>query len=231
MNGFSKNFDALLKIAAKDLVEEDYEIAQSIDTSNTVISEKRLKKSRRKIKNYDKESLWLELPIACRRVVAAVLILCTMSFSLCLGVEAIRVEIVNTVIQWYEQFVAVFYVSDMEAPDTIEEYREPALQISGTERHIVSQGELTYQIYYIADNEIVLAYHQDVMNNQSHDFDSEYNCTQKKIEINDYDANLFMYEDGTQSITWHDNNYSYLIHSLADEIETETLVLIAESVK
>lgn len=154
-----------------------------------------------------------------------------MSFTLCLSVEAIRIEIVNTIIEWYEKFVSVFYVVEIEAPDSIETYKEPTLQISGTERLIVAQGELTYQIYYTSGENVVLSYHQDVINNQSNDLDSEHDCIQKEIKIHDYDANLFLYEDGTQSITWHDYMYSYMIYSLTDEIDTDTLLLIAESVK
>lgn len=231
MNGSNNNFDAILKTAADDLVRRDLKTAQSIDTSHTVISEKRLKQSRRKIRTFDRQSMWLKIPVTYRRIVAAVLVVCTMSFTLCLSVEAIRVEIANTVLEWYEKFVSVFYVTEIEVPETIKEYREPALQIVGTERQVVLQGELTYQIYYIFEEDIVLTYHQNILNKQSNDLDREHNCIQKEIKIHDYEAHLFIYEDGTQSVTWHDGQYSYVIYAFTTQTDTDMLVHVAESVK
>ncbi len=231
MNGSNNGLDAILKIAAKDLIAKDLEYAHSIDTSQTVISEKRLKKSRRAIKNYEKQSLWLELPLACRRVVAAVLIICTMSFFLCLSVEAIRAEIANTIIEWYEKFVSVFYVTQIEAPDTIEEYREPALQIAGTERQVILQGDMSYQIIYATDDSVIISYQQDVIRDEPADLDIENNCIQEKIEINGYDAHLFIYNNGNKGITWHDNEYYYVVYAFTENIDIATLVFIAESVK
>ncbi len=231
MNGSNNGLDAILKIAAKDLIAKDLEYAHSIDTSQTVISEKRLKKSRRAIKNYEKQSLWLELPLACRRVVAAVLIICTMSFSLCLSVEAIRAEIANTIIEWYEKFVSVFYVTQIEAPDTIEEYREPTLQIAGTERQVILQGDMSYHIIYSSDDSVMLSYQQDVIRDESIDLDIENNCTQEKFEINGCDAILFIYDNGNKGITWNDGEYYYVIYSYTDNIDNRELKLIAESVE
>ena len=231
MNESNNNFDTILKIAAKNLVEKDLELAKSINTSNTVISKKTLNKVRRRIKNYEKSSWWNEFPIACRRIVAAVLVVCTMSFAMCLSVKAVRTEIVNTILEWYDKFVSVFYVTEVIPPNIIEVYREPMLQISDTEKEVLIQSKGTYQIVYLKNDDISIQYHQSILTDESKDWDSENGCTQANIKVNNYDAVLFSYDDGSSAIIWHDNEYSYYVCSYEKDIDSNLLVLIAESVQ
>ncbi len=226
----NNNFDALLKIAAVDLVRKDAEYANSLDTSNTVVSEKTLRKVRRRIRNYDRGAWWSELPLACRRAVAAVLIVCTMSFALCMSIDAVRREIVNTVLEWYDKFVAVFYVAEEVKLEKIEEYREPSLQIAGTEKLVTSQSDTEYSIMYMSGDELLMIYDQHLISDNSFDIDRENNCVQENIKINSRDALIFVY-DGWSSLTWHDNEYYYVITWFAKDIDTEIFISIAESVK
>ena len=230
MSVSTDKFDALLKIAAVDLVRKDMEYANSLDTSSTVVSEKTLRKVRRRIKNHDKGVWWNELPFACRRAIAAVLIVCTLSFALCMSVEAVREQIVNTVLEWYDKFVAVFYMAEEVKLEKIEEYREPSLQIAGSERMVVSKAELEYSIMYIKDDAIIITYDQRLITDASYDFNSENGCVQENIKINDYKAVLLKY-DGLSNLTWHDHEYYYVISLFTEDIDIDTLILIAESVK
>lgn len=231
MTGYNNNFDVILGIAAKDLVKKDLALAQSIDTSKTEVSEKTLNKVRRRIKNYDKTTWWSELPIACRRFVAAVLIVCTISFAMCLSVDAVRAEIVNAILEWYDKFVSVSYVTEITLPNTIEVYREPILQIAGTEKQVIMQGEMGHQIIYINTEGILICYNQDIITDNPKNFDSEHGCTKMNVRVKNYDAVLLIYDDGSSTITWHDNEYSYIIYSFTDQINSDTLIRIAESVQ
>ncbi len=230
MSVSTDKFDALLKIAAVDLVRKDVEYANSLDTSSTVVSEKTLRKVRRRIKNHDKGAWWNELPLACRRAVAAVLIVCTLSFALCMSVEAVREQIVNTVLEWYDKFVAVFYVAEEVKLEKIEEYREPTLQIAGSERQVLLQLDTEYSVMYVKGGVIQITYDQRLISDDSLDINSEYNCTQENKTVNNCDALIFIY-DGWSSLAWHDNEYYYVITLFANDIDTETLISIAESVK
>ena len=80
MNVSDSNFDALIKVASDDLLNEDIELANSIDVTKTVVSKKAKCRIYRTMKNYDKESLWSSIPFTCRRIIAAVLVACTISF-------------------------------------------------------------------------------------------------------------------------------------------------------
>ena len=145
MSVSKKTFGAVLEEAAKELVNDDVRFAHSIDTSKTVVSEKTLRRVRRQIKNYDTTPVRART-LSFRRAVAAVLVVCILSFSLCLSIDAVREKIFDTLVQWYDKFVSVFYVAEDGAPKVIEEYREPTVEIPGMEKVVVSQNERMYRI-------------------------------------------------------------------------------------
>lgn len=230
MNASDPNLDALIKAAARDLLDEDLELFHSIDTSKTKMSDRAIKRIRRKIRNYDRESWWSSVPLACRRAVAAVLVICSMSFGFCLSVAAVRAEIVNTVMKWYDEFVSVFYVTEQTPPSVIEEYREPMLQLAGTERQVVAETDQLYQIIYSKNAEIMMIYQQMTLTELPTDINSE-KCSIHEIMIFGNSGKLFAYENGSFAITWHDNEYEYLLSTFTAEISQEMLVIVAESIQ
>ncbi len=230
MNASDPNLDALIKAAARDLLDEDLELFHSIDTSKTKMSDKAIKRIRKKIRNYDRESWWSSVPLACRRAVAAVLVLCSISFGFCMSVTAVRAEIVNTVMKWYDKFVAVFYVTEQTPPSVIEEYREPMLQLVGTERQVFQQGVSDYIVLYLFDDGQFMLYQQMTITDNSTDIDNE-NCIIADIKVGEHDAKLFEYETGMRKITWHDDEYAYIISLDPYDIETDVMISIAESIK
>ena len=230
MNAADSNFDTLLKEAARDLLQEDVDLLHSIDTSKTKVSDKTLQRVRKMIKNYDRGTMWSRVPIVCRRAVAAMLVLCSVSFGLCMSVTAVRAEIVNTVMKWYDDFVAIFYITEQTPPSFIEEYREPVLQLAETEKQIVNKNDEYYVIVYLWNNVPVMMYQQKILTSSSLDVDSE-DCVAVDIQVGENAAQLFKYDDGRQSITWHDNKYAYIITVESMSIDPSVLISIAESIK
>jgi hypothetical protein len=230
MNASDPNLDALIKAAARDLLDEDLELFHSIDTSKTIMSDKAVKKIRKKIRNYDRESWWSSVPLACRRAVAAVLIICSMSFVFSMSVTAVRAEIVNTVMMWYDKFVSVFYVTDKTPPSTIEMYREPSLQLADTEKQVIQQSLTDYIVFYFMDGKPVMMYQQMIIGENTVKLDSE-NCVVTEIKIKDNYAQLFDYDDGSKAITWHDYQYAYIIKAEPYDYKIDLLISIAESIE
>ena len=230
MSVSDSNFDELIKASAKDLIDEDIELLHSIDTSNTEISSKVIRRIHRSIWNYDKEAWWINVPMVCRRVVAAVMFVCTLSFGWTLSVTPVRAAIVNTFIEWYENYVSVFFVPEQTPPNVIEEYREPILQLSGSEKVVVVQDEMLYQILYMNDSEICLAYQQMLMTKEFLDIDRE-NCKITDVDINSYKGHMFIYDDGTCNIAWSDKEYSYILTLFTASVDQKTIIDMAESVK
>lgn len=230
MNASDSNLDILIKAAARDLLDEDLELFHSIDISKTKMSDKAIKRIRRKIRNYDKESWWNSAPLPCRRAVAAVLVICSISFGFCMSVTAVRAEIVNTVMKWYDKFVSVFYVTDETPPSAIEKYREPFLQLAGTEKQIIQQSLTDYIVFYFMDGRPVMMYQQMIIGENTIKLDSE-NCVVTEIKIKDNHAQLFDYDDGSKAITWHDNQYAYIIKVESYNYKIDFLISIAESIE
>ena len=223
------NLDTLIRAASDELLEDDVNYAKSLDTSTTQISDKAIRRIRRNIRNYDKETWWSNIPIACRRVVAALLVLCTISFGLCMSVTAIRAEIVSTLIKYYDKFIAVFYVYEETPPNLIEDFREPALQLNGTEKQTIVQADTLHMIHYYGENGLEIEYQQLLLTDSSSDVDNK-DCSIKEVQINGHIAQLFSYNDERQTITWHDNEYAYILFSYYG-ISPDLIISIAESVK
>lgn len=221
--------DVLIRAASDELIEEDVNYAKSLDTSTTQISDKAIRRIRRNIKNYDKEPWWNSIPISCRKIVAAMLVLCTISFGLCLSVTAVRAEIMHTLIKYYDKFVAVFYISEETPPCIIEEFREPALQLNGKEKQTIVQADILHMIHYYGENGLEMEYQQLLLTDSSSDVDNK-DCTIKEVQINGHIAQLFSYFDGRHTITWHDNDYAYIIFSYCD-ISSDLIIFLAESVE
>ena len=229
MNVSDFNLDLLIRASAHSLLAEDIELFDSIDTTNTRLSGRTIRRINKKIKKHEKKSWWEAVPVACRRAVAAVLVACSVSFGLCMGVSAIRGEFVGAVLEWYDKFVSVFYVTEETPPSAIEEYREPRLQLAGSERMVIVQESTLYQTCYIADEEIAIVYQQMIITDTSKDVDNENGY--KHEQINGFDAHLFSYDDGIRILTWHDNEYTYTITCYLTRIENQILFEIAESIK
>lgn len=230
MSASNAKLDAIIKAAAVELLDEDVEQARSINTSNTVISKKALNRVRHKIKEFDRISLWGMLPLGCRRIVVAVLCICTIAFGVCMSITPVRAEFAKIFINIYEKFASVFYVSEETPLQFIEEYKEPTLQLAGTERYVEAQNPICYSILYMVDDTIEMAYDQMVITDDSHNHDSE-RCTISDTNIAGCDAKLFEYEDGRIHLTWHDNEYVYTISSYSQNVDIELIYKIAESVK
>lgn len=230
MSESDKTFGAALEEAAKKLVEDDIQYAHSIDTSGTVVSEKAMRRVRRLIKNYEANAEKVKRPAIFRRAVAAIIIACTVSFSLCLSIDAVREKIFDTIVSWYDKFVSVFYVADETSPEVIEEYKEPTIELPGLEKVVVFQNEKLYYIDYISASKTLVSYQQMTITDYSNDIDKE-KCVSEQVDINGNSGQIFSYGDDELTITWHDNEYRYVLISYSSEVSQELLINMATSVK
>ena len=229
MNASDQTLETVLRNSAEALIDEDIDLIHSIDISKTEVSPTAIRRIRRNIKNYEKEPWWNHVPLGLIRVVAAMLVLCTISFGLCMSVAAIRTEFVQTIMLWYDKFTAVFYVTDETPPSFIEEFKEPRLQLNGTEKQTIVQVDTFHMIQYYGVNGLEIEYQQFLLTDSPSDIDNK-NCTVKEVQINEYKAQLFSYADGTQTITWHDNEYAYVLFSYIN-ISPDLMIAMAKSVK
>ena len=225
------NMDALIMSAAHVLIDDTADYMRSIDTSDTVISKKLDKRIHRLIRQHTAENYWSMVPVGVRKAVAAVLVFCTISFATCMSVEAVREDMWNTILKWCDKFVAVFHITDATTPNRIEEFKEPTLQLAGTERVVESQTDTLNQIKYMLDDEIGMLFLQKVVTDSSIDFDAEHDCVIETVKIGSFEGQLLMYDNGNKTLTWHDGEYIYIMVLYQSFIDNNTLIQLAESVR
>lgn len=167
---------------------------------------------------------------AWTRAVAAVLCVCVVSFALCMSIEPIRAELVKIFLVYHGKYVDVVCQSEEEPPTSIEEYREPMLQLAGTEREVKS-GQWWYAVKYTRDDMIEMIYRQHTMTTSV--MLNNEDCVITDVEINGNVGKFFEYEDEPESmlLAWHDNEYSYIITVYSSDIDKELILSIAESVR
>lgn len=232
MNIYNAEFEKTFAAAAVGLYKEDAELAANTDTSDTVISKSALRRIRRKIKRNGKETLWSSLPLTLRRSVAAVLVICTVAFAFCMSISAVRSRILTEIVtEWNNLFVDVHFKPSETPPTTIEVYREPTLQPSGTERVVVRKSNFIYFLEYQINSKRAMTYVQNTISQNATNGINNEKCTIENIEVKGNKGLLFTYDDGSYIIAWSDGEYEYCLIAEPGVSDRDDIIRVAESVK
>lgn len=230
MNQDKLKLDDALGHVANVLIEKDIEYAKSLDTSSVIIPQSTLRKIRKNMHSAKNKTNWWKLPSAFKKVIVAMLCICTVSFALCMAHDSTREAFLNIFINEHEKHSDVFYNSEINSPKTLETYKAPSLQPSDSQKRILMEGKDNYIVGYFKNNERILTYQQMIIGDESSSVNNEQ-CAVTDTSVNKFPAKLFEYEDGTRTLTWHDNSYAYIIYSQSPNITSKEIIMIAESVK
>ena len=225
----NSNIDALIMLSAKSLIEEDLEIMRAAEADVEVPSRVH-RKILRKIRSYDKKTETPQAIFYARRIAAVFLIICTISFAFCLSVEAIRTEIWNTIVEWYEEYVEIHFENSGVA-NVIEEYKEPLFVPEGYERQLIMQTPLDYIIHYSIDSERYISYTQYPLHEGLTLQKDNTDCDMEEIEVNGCKAKLFEYYEGNVTIYWIDDKYYYCLSSNYGPVDASMIIQMAESIR
>lgn len=170
---------------------------------------------------------WLE---TIKRVAVIALVVMSLCFTGVMSVEAVRVTLWETIIEWYEKSIFFAYVNGDEsvAPDRILEYREPVLG-DEYERYEGIKNEYNYVLEYESD-QFLITYSQSLLENYSVML-SNHDTEMMNITVNGYLGTMTIFvTEGIPSTTiiWHDNEYTYMISS---NLSYDELLKVAESVQ
>jgi hypothetical protein len=61
-----------------------------------------------------------------RRIAAAVLIACLLSFAAVMSVEAVRTTLWDTIVRFFDEFLSISYVTETQPPKQLEAIKEPS---------------------------------------------------------------------------------------------------------
>lgn len=226
------NMDLLLYAGASYAGEKEAAWFNDVDP-NITLSEKADKRIYRKLKRriaYDeKRENYSPILENLKRVAVVVLAILSMSFAGALSIEAVRVDIYNAIIEWFDKSYRISFEEKPEvATEWILEYKEPQLPKEYS-RYEIKKDDVQYCVEYENEDTLVI-YRQRLLQNYSSDRSNE-NTLIEEIQINGYNGVMEKYtaaEITTTSIIWHDNTYVY---SLSSDLTYEELLKIAETVK
>ena len=228
-------YDYLIALATLDARDDDIQMFKELDDSDVVLSDRIQKKIEKLIR---RESTYRDFGFKQFKQIlskAAIIMLVVISvmFAAMMSISAIRTAIWEIVTEWYEEYVAVGYEPEeglevVEPPTKIEEIRKPTLLPLGAEEEILGSTRNTYASEYYLGDDCYIIFKQLLITSEVGRLDGE-DIQMTEIFIGDYEAYLFVDENGRCTIDWTDGDYAYRM--VSDFLSGDDLILIAESVK
>lgn len=224
------NLDALILLSAQVLEESNLSRFAAADTADTVRPASLDRKVRRLIRQEQHARRAAARWTPVKRVVAAILIFCTVAFAAAMSIEAVRGAVWQAIVRWYDTYIAVAFEDADAVPKTIRTKREPTDVPSDWVREVRVDSQVLYKLAYLQDGERVLTYRQFPL--QSDAWVSNDETAVQNVEVGAFNAKLVsLPENQTFILCWSDGEYKYALHSIAGSITPELLICIAESVE
>ena len=224
-----RNLDALILAASDVLIDEDVEYLNSIDVSKTVISPKLDRRIRRRIHRESRKESIAKLMSYTRRVAAVFLVICSISFVLCMSVEAIRTRIWGTILTWFDDHVEIDFVDSANSTAGITAYREPSYYPDGVTAEPDGKTAEKYVVAYMRNDKLAAMYVQTPLKGDFEKAHKDYEV--EAVLINQTSGQIRQHKKGNDLVLlWHDGVYAYKIIGYADDFDKDTLIKMAESV-
>ena len=225
------DMDILLYAAASYAGKNELDEFERADESElSPKAEKRIfRKIQRRIDYHEKREEFHPVLETLKRVAVIVLAVMSISFVSALSIEAVRSDIYNAVIQWFDKKLGISFDDvPADAPDRILDYKEPVLP-EGYERFEVRKDEFGFWVEY--ENEVSLISYQQKLLNGYNPYVSNERTDVEDINVKKYYGVKTVFESHgvtTTSIIWKDNEYAYMLSS---NLPYEELLRIAESIE
>ncbi len=236
MNRTSKidEMDLLLYSAMPYVEHKEVAVYEKAADVPVTLSEKDKKRILKRIKRageyWERHEVYRPGLEMFKRVAVIALVVMSLCFTGVMSVEAVRVTLWETIVEWYENSIFFAYVNGDESvvPDRILEYREPVLE-NEYERYELVKNEFSYALEYESD-QFLVSYSQSLLKDYCVLL-SNHDTEMTDITVNGYSGTMTVFE--TEGITnttiiWHDNEYTYRISS---DLSYDELLKVAESVQ
>jgi len=222
--------DALIILSGNVLIQKNTEFYKSVDTSTTQCSKSLDRKVQRSINRENRKNEFGDFYKYAKRFAIVLLIVCTLSFSVVMAVEPIREAIWNVIVEFFDDYMEIVFVSQGQYPSVIEEIRDIDPGDVNLEKQIVLSSDSIYCVSYNDGEEIVLLYSQQIIDSPGAWIDNE-NSLLKNVKVGDNPAILiYRVHHQTYSLCWSDDEYSYSLDTHSPEISEEKLISIAQTI-
>ncbi|MCL2814919.1 MAG: DUF4367 domain-containing protein [Oscillospiraceae bacterium] len=235
----SKIFDEVLKIVVKDSIKKEIAEYNDVkeDERHTFSPEfeskmtKILKRGKKFKTDFRKNSLKI-----IERTAVVILIILSLSFVSLFSVEAVRTEVYNMIITFYEKFINInFKNTDNQnfimgvIPEIIGEVFLPSYIPEEYWEDDISKSDVDVRAVYTNDEGKNIIYYQMLLSAVVSVDGEEY--IENDITINGNNGKIYEYNKADDIvyyiIVWNDNKYFYQIYSFSNKEET---IKVAESV-
>ncbi|MBD8960534.1 MAG: DUF4367 domain-containing protein [Clostridiales bacterium] len=224
------NLDALILLSAQVLEESNLSRFAAADTADTVRPASLDRKVRRLIRQEQHARRAAARWTPVKRVVAAILIFCTVAFAAAMSIEAVRGAVWQAIVRWYDTYIAVSFEDADAVPKTIRTKHEPTDVPSDWVREVRVDSQILYRIVYRKEGKKMLSYKQQPLENQA--WANKADSTTKEVFVGDRTATLVTSKDtGHYTLYWSDGAYQYTLQSISNDITLALMVQIAAFVK
>lgn len=224
------NLDALILLSAQVLEESNLSRFAAAGTADTMRPASLDRKVRRLIRQEQHARRAAARWTPVKRVVAAILIFCTVAFAAAMSIEAVRGAVWQAIVRWYDTYIAVSFEDADAVPKTIRTKHEPTDVPSDWVREVRVDSQILYRIVYRKEGKKMLSYKQQPLENQA--WANKADSTTKEIFVGDRTATLVTSKDtGHYTLYWSDGAYQYTLQSISNDITLALMVQIAAFVK
>ena len=166
-----------------------------------------------------------------RRVAAALLIACSISFAAVMSVKAVRTTLWNMIVEFFDEYLSVSFINETPPPQSIEETKGLFYDVEEWDKQVIIDTKSLHSEAWTKNGVKMLTYSQELLGNGKSLYDNE-NTDVENIEIRGMPAILMFRADGqTYSLSWSDGVYRYSLAAHSPEITKEELILIAETIE
>ena len=224
------NLDALILLSAQVLEESNLSRFAAADTADTMRPASLDRKVRRLIRQEQHARRAAARWTPVKRVVAAILIFCTVAFAAAMSIEAVRGAVWQAIVRWYDTYIAVSFEDADAVPKTIWTKHEPTDVPDSWVKEVRVDSQSLYLVVYTKEGEKMLSYKQQPLENQA--WTNNADSTAKEIFGGNRTAMLVTSKvTGHYTLYWSDGAYNYTLQSFSDDITPAGVIQIAASVK
>lgn len=220
------SLDSLMTSAVLDIVAEENAAFLALNIDGVELSQRVWRRVQR-YASWEKHRPLRQKCLTAARRAAVILLAAGLLFTgVAMSFPTVRAAVWETLVSWYEDYIAVWFDDEEDTPDSIEEEILPTLPAGWKIEKVMSiQFANIYKI--ISTHGEKVEYHQMVKEYGEIWLDNE-ECSVEIILLNDqYNAYLCTYSDGSIQVAWG-NHYGFLLRS--DDVSVEVLIELAENI-
>lgn len=223
--------DALISLAIESCIDQDVETFRAIEENPP---NKRIeRKIQHLIKQKQNEHKYKYVVKAIKVAGIACLISVSITFTACVSIPKIRNAMWRAAVEWYDEYIAVKFrkgentSSLKEPPSKIEGINAPTYMPDGYSATSYMTTASFYQEYYNEDGNLLYFFIQGIRDKEIIEVD-QTDLQTTLVDINGTEGVITVDEDGSVSLVWQDQFYSYMIQGYFSS--QEELIKIAVSV-